>query len=106
MSAIFATATVRTPWRVDDDGLIIDADGQPIAYLAARLNDGSLDGGETWRVIGRKLAAAPDLETALADLVDDMREVLSLPLMQEAGVTPKGPALERALAVLAQARQP
>jgi len=26
--------------------------------------------------------------------------------MQEAGITPRGPALERALAVLAQARQP
>jgi hypothetical protein len=102
VSAICATATVRPPLQLDDDGLIIDADGQPVAYLAARLNDG----GDTGRVIGRKLAAALDLETALADLVDDMREVLSLPLMQEAGITPRGPALERALAVLAQARQP
>jgi len=98
---IVRPATVPPPWRVDDDGMLIDANGRPIAVLASRLNDS----GETWRAIGNRLAAAPDLETALSDLVDYVREVLSSPMMQEAGVTPKGPALERALAALAKARR-
>jgi hypothetical protein len=96
------TTVPPTPWQVGDDGLIIDANGEPVAYLSARLNDGD----EAWHVIARKLAAAPDLETALGDLVEFVREVLSSPLMQEAGVTPKGPALERACAALARARRP
>ena len=104
LTAIFdivRPVTVPPPWRVDDDGMIIDANGKPVAYLAARLNDS----GETWRPIGNRLAAAPDLETALSDLVDYVREVLSSPIMQEAGVTSKGPALERAQAALAKARR-
>jgi len=99
---VAAEQRVPTPWRVDDNGVLIDARGRPIAHLAGRLNDP----GGTWRTIGNTLAAAPDLETALADLVDYVREVLSSPLMQEAGVTPKGPALERASAALAKVRQP
>ena len=98
---IVRPVTVPPPWRVDDDGMLIDANGRPIAVLASRLNDS----GETWRAIGNRLAAAPDLETALSDLVDYVHEVLSSPMMQEAGVTPKGPALERAQAALAKARR-
>ena len=101
MSMVAAEQRVPTPWRVDDNGVLIDARGRPIAHLAGRLNDP----GGTWRTIGNQLAAAPDFETALSDLIDDMRAVLSSPLMQEAGIAPRGlPALERALAVLAKAR--
>jgi hypothetical protein len=98
---IVRPVTTPAPWRLDDDGMLIDANGRPLAHVASRLDDSS----ETWRTIGNKLAAAPDLETALSDLVDYVREVLSSPMMQEAGVTPKGPALEHALAALAKARQ-
>jgi hypothetical protein len=57
---------VPLPWRVDE-GRVVDANGQPIAWIAVRLNLG--DGDDSWLVIANKLAASAKLEAALARLL-------------------------------------
>jgi hypothetical protein len=60
------------PYSVEDGGRISDAKGQPVAWIAARLNLGD----DSWRVIANKLAAAAEMEAALV-LYEQSYEALS-----------------------------
>jgi hypothetical protein len=110
------SAAVPTPWRVANGGSIVDANGRPIVYFAGRLHfpasltAGTDHGADGWRAIGSKMAAAGELEAALADLLDYTTEILSGPVFSavqwgpDSG--PNGEVLQRARAALAKARQP
>jgi hypothetical protein len=94
------------PWRVGECGRVEDAKGQPVAWIAVRLNLGD----DSWRVIANKLAAAGEMEAALAELAQYTFDILTGPIMQAAGVVwpeggPQSPVLNRARAALAKARE-
>jgi hypothetical protein len=61
---IIGTATVAKaaplPWRVGEHGAVVDANGDPVIYVAARLN---IDG--SWLDIAAELAAAHEMREAL-----------------------------------------
>jgi hypothetical protein len=105
------SAAAPTPWRVADGGSIVDANGRPIAYFAGRLHFPSrltagADSPDGWRAIGRKMAAAGELEAALAELLDYTTEILSSPVFVKWGPDsgPNGEVMQRARAALARAR--
>jgi hypothetical protein len=110
---IAAAAAAPAPWRVANGGSIVDANGRPIAYFAGRLHfptrlTGDAGGAEAWRAIGGKMAAAGELEAALAELIDYTADILSSPIFcavqwgPDSG--PNGPVLQRARAALGRAR--
>ncbi len=57
------------PWRVDtrDAPNVCDANGQPIAWISARLNVGD----ESWRSIAAEIAAAREMREALQALLHE-----------------------------------
>ena len=104
----FGLLAAPTPWRVADFGMIVDANGAPIARLAARLNQGD----ESWRAIAGTLArgwAAAELERALEDLINYTAEILGSPIMGGSRGDVVGAdgleGLAEARATLAKARQ-
>ena len=109
------SASAPAPHRVANGGSIVDANGRPIVYFASRLYfptrlaAGADDPG-AWRAIGSKMAAAGELEAALAELIDYTTEILSSPVFcavqwgPDSG--PNGEVMQRARAALAKARQP
>lgn len=94
-----------SPWQVGDAGVILDANGRPIAYLANRLHcpSGLDQDAESWRPLANKLAAAPELETKFAELLDWCEEALT---RLGAATMLQAPVLEAARAALAKARAP
>ncbi len=84
------------PWRVSDQGggRIEDAKGQPVAWIAVRLNLGD----ESWRVIANKLAAAAEMEIAL----ERMLALFGKPLSNE--YVDGGANYALAVEVIAEAR--
>lgn len=76
--------TRYSPYRYIGGGQIVGSDGQQVAYLAGRMNDGNAD------VAGNVMAAAPELYAAL-------QEILRCSAISESWAAP-------ARAVLAKAR--
>jgi hypothetical protein len=111
-----AQPTAPTPWRVANGGMIVDANGREIVWIAARLNnpsglDADPNGADPngWRKIAAKMAAAPELEAAVEALLQDLLSMYASPFM--AGVAwgpesgPNNEVVVAARAALAKARQ-
>jgi hypothetical protein len=79
------TPTAPRPWQVVNGGLIVDANGREVAWIAPRLyRPSALDAdGDGWRGVAAQLAAAPDMKEALAELFDYTVEILTRHLMAD-----------------------
>jgi hypothetical protein len=106
------SAPAPAPHRVANGGSIVDANGRPVVYFASRLYfptrlAAGADDPDAWRAIGSKMAAACELEAALAELIDYTSDVLSSPVFEKWGPDsgPNGEVMQRARAALAKARQ-
>jgi hypothetical protein len=111
---VSGAAAAPPPWRVTDNGGIVDANGRTLAYLAGwlyfprELDAGAAAAGptsdcdESWRPIADKMAAAPEMEVALAELLQHHEEALRC--LGASAAMLQSPVLQNARAALAKAR--
>jgi hypothetical protein len=99
---IIGAATVAKaapwPWRVGERGAVVDANGDPVIYVAARLD---IDG--SWRDVAAELAAAHEMREALATLLPLLTNYIGW-RATAAGEPEETAAEEKARAALAKAR--
>lgn len=91
------TKIAPAPWKYEGGGILTDAKGHNLAYLAGRLNAGSGD------AVGDLLAAAAQLYEALAELIA-IQDQMGIPPKEGGGVFPADYRITRGKAHAALAK--